>query len=159
MTHDLQHWSDEERILLDAVLNQLIPANEDRGIPAAGKIGIADDLGSIAVRDAESGRLFESGLICIEQLAADAGGIFGSLDHTRQVAVIRKIEETEPGFFKALIRHTYMAYYSRPDIRAALGLSDKPVHPDGYEVPREMPEFMSELTAPVRRRGPVYRDC
>ena len=52
-----------------------------------------------------------------------------------------------------------MGYYSRPDIRTLFGPSSNPVHPDGYDVSRESPELMAELTEPVRRRGSLYRAC
>lgn len=159
MTDELQHWSDDERELLTAVLNRLIPANQDKAIPAAGEAGITASLGGLAASDVETARLFAQGLKRAEALASDAGGAFASLDAVGQVAVMRQLEDAEPAFFAALIRHTYMAYYSRADIRALLGLSANPVHPDGYDVPRETPDFMAELTAPVRRRGQVYRAC
>ena len=159
MTDELQHWSNDERDLLMAVLNQLIPANQGRGIPAAGDAGIADYLGGIAKGDTKAGHLLSLGLKRAEELASNAGGAFVSLDAESQVAVMRQLEAAEPEFFATLIRHSYMAYYSRSDIRALLGLSAKPVHPDGYDVPRETPDFMAELTAPVRRKGQVYRAC
>ena len=71
---------------------------------------------------------------------------------------VGELETEFPAEFLALLSMTYMGYYSRPDIRAVVGVGAHPVHPKGYEVVPETPEFMDELTAPVRARGPCYRD-
>ncbi|MCP4315468.1 MAG: gluconate 2-dehydrogenase subunit 3 family protein [Hyphomicrobiales bacterium] len=159
MTNNREHWSEDERVLLVAILDQLIPANEEKKIPSAGDPGTALYLAGIAAGDDQIGTLFARGLKRAAELSNTTGGAFVSLNNSEQIAVIRQLEEAEPAFFEALLRHTYMAYYSRPDIRALLGLLAKPTQPDGYDVPSETPEFMAELTAPVRRRGQVYRAC
>ena len=72
--------------------------------------------------------------------------------------LVREIELIHPNAFGSLITETYKGYYSRPDIRKKLYLSEKPVHPFGYEVKSESDEFLKELTETVRARGTVYRD-
>ena len=69
------------------------------------------------------------------------------------------VEAELPEEFSKLLVLTYMAYYSRPEIRALFGVGEHPVHPKGYDVNRETPELMDTLTAPVRARGKVYRDA
>lgn len=152
-------WNDQERSLLDAMLNRIVPANAERQIPAAGDLGVASRLAGAAKADESMAALFTTGLRRADELAQASGGAFETLNDESQVAIIRQLELEEPAFFGALLRHTYMSYYSRPDIRALLGLTDRPVHPDGYDVPDESPELMAELTDAVRRRGQVYRDC
>ncbi len=147
-------WNDRQRALLNAILDQIIPANAARGVPSAGSLDLADRLGETA--DAS---LLHIGLARAEALADAMGGSFDRLDDAGRVAVVRELERTEPAFFGALLRHTYMAYYSRPDIRALFGPSADPVHPDGYDVSPEAPDHMAELTEPVRWRGPLYRAC
>ncbi|MDH3660377.1 MAG: hypothetical protein OEU92_10160, partial [Alphaproteobacteria bacterium] len=56
-----------------------------------------------------------------------------------------------------LISAVAMGYYSRGDIRALLGLSPKPVHPDGYDVPPQDLDDIAALTEPVKQRGRCYR--
>ncbi|MEM7072480.1 MAG: hypothetical protein AAF418_02830, partial [Pseudomonadota bacterium] len=72
-------------------------------------------------------------------------------------SLVSKLEQNHPEFFQTLLRLTYMGYYSRPDIRVLFGLSEKPTHPDGYQVPADDPKIMAELLAPVRSRPSCYR--
>lgn len=150
-------WSDREKAMLDAILDQIIPANAERGIPSAASLGLADHLAMVATEDPALATQFHEGLARAEALST--GEPFEALDNDHQVTVLRQLEQEEPGFFKPLLRHTYMGYYSRPDIRTLFGPSSNPVHPDGYDVSRESPELMAELTEPVRRRGSLYRAC
>ncbi|MGI9486853.1 MAG: gluconate 2-dehydrogenase subunit 3 family protein [Geminicoccaceae bacterium] len=142
---------DAQRELLDALLDQIIPASDDGRIPAAGAFGVADFIIGRAVADPELGQLILHGL---EKAAAfvDADGI--RLDP----AAVRQLEQEAPASFEALLRQAYMGYYSRGDIRGLLGLSPKPVHPDGYDVPEQDLDEIRALTAPVMERGPCYRD-
>lgn len=71
---------------------------------------------------------------------------------------IRQLEADLPKAFETLLKLTYMGYYSRPEIRPLVGVASWPVHPRGYDVQREEKALLDELTEPVRKRGPVYRD-
>ena len=152
-------WSDREKVLLNAILGQIIPANTERGIPSAASLGLADHLAMVATEDPALAIRFREGLASADALAGAIGEPFEALDSDHQVTVLRQLEQSEPAFFELLLRHTYMGYYSRPDIRSLFGPSSNPVHPDGYDVSRESPELMAELTEPVRRRGSLYRAC
>ena len=55
-------WTDAERTLLDAILDQIIPANETQNIPAAGATGIADFLSGRAAADDDLASLLRYGL-------------------------------------------------------------------------------------------------
>lgn len=138
-------WNAGQVALVNAILNQLIPARADGRVPAAGDLGVAGFVARRVAADPALHALFDRGL-------DDAAGI-GAGD----VAAVKRIEAELPDFFAALQRLAYMGYYSRSDVRAALGLSPKPVHPDGYDVPREPEDLMAELTAPVRARGTCFR--
>ncbi len=140
-------WTEGERSLLDTILNRLIPANPDRDIPAAGDLGIAEFIEEQILRNAD----LRADVTTLLNHAADlADGVPPS--------AVGELEAEFPAEFLALLSMTYMGYYSRPDIRALVGVGAHPVHPKGYEVVPETPEFMGELTAPVRARGPCYRD-
>jgi len=140
-------WTDDETILLCAILDQLIPANREREVPGAGELGVAHFLSEVASKDCQFGNQVTS-LLRVAQTSAD--GVTTDL--------VRQLETDLPDAFAALLTETYKGYYSRPDIRAKVGVGGHPVHPLGYEVARETPELMDELTAPVRARGPVFRD-
>ena len=140
-------WSQKENELLTKILDILIPANLEREIPAAGELGVVNFLADIAVEDAE----FKAQIgTLLSQAQSRADEISPNL--------VRRLEKEEPEAFTALLTETYKGYYSRPDMRAKVGIGAHPVHPLGYAVDSENYEFMEELTAPVRARGPIYRD-
>ncbi|ASJ75811.1 hypothetical protein [Granulosicoccus antarcticus] len=137
-----------QRAQLDAILDQLIPANPERAIPAAGAAGVGD---------------------FIENQRADNVSIATAVDEVLSFALlldaemtpdrVSELELTRPESFQLLLRLTYMGYYSRPENRAHVGVAAHPVHPKGYEVARESQELLDELTLPVRARGSVYRQA
>lgn len=139
-----------QRELLDALLDQIIPANADRGIPAAGALGVAAFIEQRVAADVELGSLIQRGLATAAMIVS-INGLRVEPD------VVRQLEEDAPDFFAALTRLTYMGYYSRGDIRGLLGLSPKPVHPEGYDVPEQDLDEIRALTAPVKERGRCYR--
>ena len=141
-------WTEEQSTLLVAILDQLIPANQERNILAAGGAGTVDYIREQVRRDTDLDASISTLLDRVAELAG--AGI------TPNAA--RQLESELPDEFNKLVVTTYMGYYSRSDIRALLGVGAHPVHPKGYEVVREAPELMVELTAPVRARGPVFRD-
>lgn len=140
-------WSDADAAILTAILDELIPANPDKGIPGAGEIGVVEFVARSASHDQTLAHSVSS-LLRTAQTTAD--GVTTDL--------VRRLEAEQPQAFSALLIETYKGYYSRPDMRAKVGLAAHPVHPLGYEVARETPEMIDELTAPVRARGPVFRD-
>ena len=140
-------WSADERNLLTAILDVLIPPNAARAIPGGGALGVADFLGAVAKQDAQF-RTQITALLNMAQAATD--GVSAEL--------VRQLEAEHPDAFTALLTETYKGYYSRPDMRAKFGVGAHPVHPLGYDVPPESPELMETLTAPVRARGRIFRD-
>src|SRR5207302_2921761 len=60
--------TEEQRALLDAVLDRLVPANGP--VPAAGALGVADSIDRTLGQDAALRRLFFDGLLAIEVTAA-----------------------------------------------------------------------------------------
>ena len=139
-------WTESDRARLDALLDQLIPANSDKGIPGAGELGVSEFLTDRAAEDFK--------------LAADIKKILVRLDGNADsvsVGRIRQIEREAPEAFLSLIAATYMGYYSRAQLRPHFGVGSHPVHPNGYAVASETPEQLEELTAPVRKRGAIYR--
>ena len=135
-------WSADERNLLTAILDVLIPPNAARAIPGGGALGVADFLGAVAKQDAQF-RTQITALLNMAQAATD--GVSAEL--------VRQLEAEHPDAFTALLTETYKGYYSRPDMRAKFGVGAHPVHPLGYDVPPESPELMETLTAPGARTG------
>ena len=140
-------WPDVDAVRLDAILDELIPANPQRDIPAAGAAGVAHFLSDKAQTDAG----FHATVSSLLRLAAD-------MADEVTTDLVRQLEAKAPGDFNKLLTETYKGYYSRPDIRAKFGVGAHPVHPQGYDVERESAEMLAELTAPVVARGPLFRD-
>lgn len=158
MSADRTHnWNEGESALLTGLLDEIIPASSDGRVPSAGALGVADFVMDKLTEDGTPNEMIRTALSHAETLVAEAGRNFAELESNARIAIVRQLEATEPEFFTLLIRYTYMGYYSRSDVRPLFGLSNQPTQPDGYDVPSESPEFMAELTAPVRKRGPVYR--
>jgi len=137
----------EHRGLLIEILDQLIPANPKKRIPAAGSFGVVDFIEARATDD-------EFITNALNQLLSKAA----EMDATVNADMVAKLESTDAENFRVLLNLTYMGYYSRPEIRSLVGVASWPVHPKGYEVPLEPADMIEELTAPVRSRGPMYRD-
>ena len=140
-------WPVVDAVRLSAILDELIPANPQRDIPAAGAAGVAHFLSDKAQADAG----FHATVSSLLRLAAD-------MADEVTTDLVRQLEATAPGDFNKLLTETYKGYYSRPDIRAKFGVGVHPVHPQGYDVERESAEMLAELTAPVVARGPLFRD-
>ena len=139
-------WSEESRALMDDILDQLIPANPGRGIPAAGAAGVGEFIERNRANDREVAAY-------IDDLLGHSQTFQGCVT----VEAIRQLEAKLPEAFETLLRLTYMGYYSRPESRQAVGVASWPVHPKGYDVQREDKAVLAALTEPVRARGPVYR--
>lgn len=140
-------WTQEQRNLLDNILDELIPANREKGISSAGVAGVGE---FIAVRAAGDNNVF----MAINTVLTEAESMAAEVNPD----MVRQLESRHAKSFSVLIQLTYMGYYSRPEGRSAIGLGNWPIHPRGYEVPVESAQLIGELTAPVVARGPLYRE-
>jgi len=138
---------DTDRTLLDAVLECLIPPDPDRGIPSAAAFGVAALIDSARAEDPTLDRSVDR---LLERIGRRAEAPTEEL--------LRQVEHELPADFETLLRLTYVGYYGQARARPLFGLSERPVHPHGYAVEAESAALLEELTAPVRARGPVYRD-
>ena len=140
-------WSEIEKKILTEILDELIPANPAKKIPSAGQLGVASFIFEVA---SKTPKLQDDIKLVLEFVISKADKVSPYL--------VREMERLHPRAFGSLLTETYKGYYRRPDIRKKLDLSEKPVHPFGYEVKSESDEFLKELTETVRARGTVYRD-
>ncbi|WP_299483732.1 hypothetical protein [uncultured Roseibium sp.] len=146
-------WTDRNDELLMKILDEIIPAGGARRMPSAGVKAVAE---SVLSATAYSDNPVESVTVVLQAVESRAGD-FAGLPAPERVALLKLVEADHPAPFNELVRLTYMAYYSRPEIRPLLGVGAHPVHPGGYEVTRESEDLMNDLTAPVRARGIAYR--
>lgn len=145
--------SAEQRALLDAVLDRLIPTSDE--MRGAGQAGTVDYLDGVIGHSARLSRLFSAGLRSIESAAAGRGASFAELTGNQQDEILSQIEDSESTFFETLLMHTYNGYYSNPQVVEALGLEPRPPQPQGHTV--EMGDF-STLDGVVAR-GTAYREA
>ena len=136
--------SKEQTRTLVNVLDTIIPANTQRGMPAAGQLGVAD----YVVRAADLESIVAAGLSAL----IDAG--FDDLDSSRRVDALNEVASSQPGFLPVLLFQTYQGYYQNTATLAALGLPPRPPHPLGYEIE----ENDLSLLEPVRAREKLYRE-
>jgi hypothetical protein len=135
------------RRVIDALLDQIIPASADGKVPAAGRLGVADFVLKNGGDDPALHQIIDRA----QELTLEGNPM--------DAALVQRLEAEHPQAFATLQRLTYMGYYSRADIRPLFGLSALPVHPRGYDVPLESPELLEALVAPVKARGGLFRDC
>ena len=132
--------------MLDGILDQLIPANPDKGIPSAGQSGVGDFIELRVNEDTAIAQALTDLLSHAPELVADI-----------TAESVAQLERDHAASFTTLLNLTYMGYYSRPEMRALVGVASWPVHPKGYDVPAESAQLLQQLTAPVVQRGSIYR--
>ena len=150
-----QALSDEQQVLLAAVLNRIVPARD--GLPGAGDLGVAAAIDATLAASPTLRRLFLEGLLMIElesaRLAGSPDQCFGDLDADLQDDVLRAVELAWPAFFAALVSHTYRGYYTLPEVHRAIGWESRPPQPLGHR----LPAFDPALLARQRQRAPFWR--
>jgi hypothetical protein len=157
-TYDRAHkrsefLSDEQRELLRAVVDRLIPAAD--GVPGADELGVADHVEGISGVSPKSRSHLSNGLKAIEVASGrNHSKGFVELSHGDRTSVLRTVESRHKEFFKALVQETYSGYYSAPAVLRAKGLPLSAPQPAGYEIE----PFDMSLLGPVRKRGKAYRD-
>ena len=154
---DQAPWNEAEGRLLNGLLDVIVPASADGRVPAAGRLGVVEFLARNSSDDPALVALICTVLTGAAALVECRGASFDALDAAGRIAIVEALERAEPDAFTALLRHTYMGYYSRPDVRPRFGLSDRPTQPEGYELPEDDPDELAALLAPVRARGGCYR--
>lgn len=143
--------SDDQRAMLAAVLNRIVPAAGE--MPAAGDLGIASFVESVAAGSSGKRRVLMEGLVRIELAASERGGSFAALTEAAQVDALRAVEASNPGFFQELVTQTYRGYYTDQTVCGVLGY--RPPNREDYD---PLP-FDESLLDPVRQRGQVWTDA
>lgn len=133
--------------ILAAVLDTIVPASVEDGMPGAGAAGVAQHV----VAALEQAPEHEPGVVA--GLAA-LGAEFLGLDGPERAAALEALAPSQPGFLPLLLFQTYQGYYESPEVLAALGLPPRAPHPLGYDME---PSDLS-LLDPVRAKGKLYRD-
>jgi hypothetical protein len=144
--------SDEQRALLVAVLNVLIPPRDD--LPGAGDLGAGGFIERAMAAAPALCRLVLDALAAVEGATARrAGAAFAALDPDQQEAILRQVERSAPALFAGLLNQTYRGYYTDPRVQAAVGFASGPPQPRGHD----LPAFDPALLERQRQRAPFWR--
>jgi gluconate 2-dehydrogenase subunit 3-like protein len=138
----------EQRALLRAVLNRIIPARDE--LPGAGDLDVDVSLEQSLVSAVELRRLVLDGL---SEIDVRAGRAFVELDAASQTTVLEAVERTSPKFFAALVEHAYRGYYVLPSVQRAVVYKPRPPQPLGHT----LPSLDAALLARQRERAPFWR--
>lgn len=138
----------EQRELLVAVLNRIIPS--EAALPGAGGLGLAATVEQ-AFRGSAVRRLLLD--ILADITVASPHIPFPLLTEDEQDAALRAVEQARPRAFAALVEQTYCAYYTRPEVHAAIGWDSRPPQPLGHT----LPPFDPATLAKQRARPPFWR--
>ncbi|MFP6625346.1 MAG: hypothetical protein VCC20_17850 [Myxococcota bacterium] len=136
--------SDQQTRTLVNVLDTIIPASHQRGMPAAGQVGVADHVQQAT----DLLPVLAAGLSAL----IDAG--FDEFDSSQRVDALNELAASQPGFLPVLLFQAYQGYYQNAATLEALGLPPRPPHPLGYEIE----ENDLSLLEPVRAREKLYRE-
>ena len=151
MTSNNSILSDDQRAMLAAVLNRIVPAGGD--MPAAGDLGIGGFVESVVAGSSGKRRTLLDGLVQIELAASERGGSFATLAEASQTDALRAVEASSPGFFQELVTQTYRGYYTNETVCSTLGY--RPPNREDYD---PLP-FDESLLEPVRQRGQIWTDA
>ena len=152
-------WSESRKAFLNQILDEIIPASDDGRIPSGGSLGVAEYLEAWVKDTPGLEEQFSRVLDRTAVLAERKGGVFEELSSDDRRQVVADLEALEPDFFFALLRHTYMGYYTEPSVPPLFGLTDKAPHPYGYDVPDEDLENLEGLVESVKARGQCFREA
>ncbi len=138
---------------LSALLNTMIPPNEDLGVPGAGDDAIVKQVVQ-SIRAASLQRMVD-GIEAIEKSTiADLNLPFSQLAQEEREHWFHMHDLARHDFVRTMGSLTLQCYYCDPRVLDSLGVEPRPPFPKGFEV--ETGDL--SLLDPVRNRGKIYRD-
>jgi hypothetical protein len=117
--------------LAHAIVDALLPGDEDARLPAASEVGVSDAL--VAALEAPDGLTYHR---AVSAVARALGGAHDFLRATpdRRIAALRAVEKELPVEFRALVVFALEAYYQSDAVTSALGWRTEPPQPLGHPV-------------------------
>ena len=151
MSTSRQVFSPAQRQLLDAVLDRIIPPQENR--PGAGSLGIGDFVEGVAVGEPGLIRLFVQGLSAIEIAAAERGPDgFAALSNEGKDDALRSVEASHADFFEQLVLQVYNGYYTNLTVFDSIGSTLPSAPPAGAKLAL----LAASLLEAQRQRPPFW---
>ena len=124
----------EDRKLLSAVLDELIPAQPESQLAGAGREEVVQYVDEKPTQ-AGVAPMVSGGLA---QLTASALAQFGKpfveLRGDERVALLQAFEQQQPMFMQMLMVHSCFGYYQQTDVLEQLGYDPRPPFPKGYDL-------------------------
>lgn len=106
-------FSEDEAATLNAVCEQIIPADQDPGAAWAGAVNFIDIQLTRHYRKYQ--KAYRDGLAAVNKAALDAQGkVFAGLDWDRQTAVLKALEKAKDPFIALVVAHTMQSFYGDP---------------------------------------------
>lgn len=152
MSDTNQIFSPDQRSLLSAVLNRIIPAKDE--LPGAGNLGVAAYIEETVSATTSQTRLFNDGLAQIAVAAGQSSAkAFEGLPDAAKDELLRSVETVHPVFFDQLVLQTYNGYYTNPEVFRIIGYEVPKLAPPGSQ-----PELLdTSLLDQQRQREPFWK--
>ena len=116
--------SDGQQAILPALLDTLVPASDERGMPSAADVDFA---GYLATQG--------GGVVPLLQAVLDQlGDGFAAASGEERVAQLTAFQDEQRGLFMPLLAAVYDCYYQDPRVRRQIGMVQGPVFPQGNDV-------------------------
>ncbi len=142
----------EEAGSIAALVDMIIPASEEYGVPSA-----ADDviLADILATAAAHASVLSNALSALEEIAREAGGSsFAELTKDQRLDVAETFRRSHAAPVGLLVTLTTQCYYRDDRVMRSLDMEPRAPHPEGYEV--EQGNW--SLLDPVKARPKIYRE-
>ena len=139
---------DKQKQTFVALLDALLPANNDLELPSAtNPVIVADILSSI---QSSAVATIKSGMDRLAQQANERGSAFVDLDPPERIDLFLN----DPDIYRVLASIVLQCYYRADEVVQSLGMELRPPYPEGFTVTQ------GDLTLldPVRRRGQIWRE-
>lgn len=152
-------WTEQERALIDDVLDELLPATADGKLPAGSAVPIVAFFVARLGDTPEFASALSTVLTGLQDVLRVRGVLaLRDVPVDERASLVTQVEQAHPAEFRVFAMNAHLGYYTEPSIPVRFGLSGRPPQPLGHEVPRDSEEVLLELLAPVIARGPIFRD-
>ena len=114
-------------------------------MPAASDAGAVTFITSASSISTQSRKLIIEGLIQIEIIAQKQGFTYLQLQVQKQREILINMETNHNQIFKLLLKETYNAYYTNPEVLKLIGLPGHRPQPLGYELNQASLEILKPV--------------
>jgi len=135
--------------MLNSILETIIPAEPERGLPSAAEIGFMTYCRQYALQGLSATFCAQVEATTQQELGED----FRTLDEDARLRVLNLCRSRDIRLFSSFITHVFRAYYSHLDVLARIGSGAVPPFPQGNSLASDDWTILE----PVFQRGAMYR--